>query len=85
MDIMLYVKHYQSSAGLVRREVGNLNGLDEYQINHIQIASPVPKSVEIRHTTDRKENVFATVLLLFSGHYKKLNPRLWIFLCVCAG
>lgn len=36
MDIILYVKHYQSSAGLVMREDGIPDELDEDQIHQIQ-------------------------------------------------
>lgn len=70
---VLYVKHYQSLAGLVTREAGNLNGLNEYQIDHIQTAWPVHKSVKIRYTIDIKKCICNTVPPLFTGHYIKLD------------
>lgn len=33
MDIILYEKSYQSSAGLVTEAVGKMNELDEYKIH----------------------------------------------------
>lgn len=45
-----------------------MNGLDEYQIDHIQTAWPVHKSVKIRHTIDRKKIICNTVPPLFTGH-----------------
>lgn len=75
-----YVKHYQSSAGLVMREAENPNGLNEYQIHHIQTAWPVPKSVKIRHA---KEKVVAVLYSLsFLGITLNLTPSFRL-LCQC--
>lgn len=51
MNIILYVKYYQSSAGLVTEAAGNMNELDEYKIHLIETSPDLPLNLSKKDKT----------------------------------